>query len=200
MATAPTGRAAVEPRPRLPALLVVPQRRRPRVRARCGVGGVRGATGSRGRGSRRRRGGPSMRRRRATGDRASTGGGPDARDRGGRSWRRSGGASRYVVGGDKRSRYRTWLDIAGGRFDLVVGTRPAVFAPVRNVGADRGVPRESSGRIARIGRRTTTCVMSRWSGLGSAGPCACSPRSAPRRRPRARHHGRSLRRPGGGRR
>jgi primosomal protein N' (replication factor Y) len=39
-----------------------------------------------------------------------------------------------LVGGDKRARYRTWLAIAGGRFDVVVGTRPAVFAPVANVG------------------------------------------------------------------
>ena len=38
------------------------------------------------------------------------------------------------VGGDKRARYRTWLDIAAGRFDVVVGTRPAVFAPVRDLG------------------------------------------------------------------
>lgn len=40
-----------------------------------------------------------------------------------------------LVGGDKRGRYRTWLQAADGRFDVVVGTRPAVFAPVRNVGA-----------------------------------------------------------------
>ncbi len=46
-----------------------------------------------------------------------------------------GGRVAMFVGGDKRSRYRTWLDIAGGRFDLVVGTRPAVFAPLGNVGA-----------------------------------------------------------------
>ncbi|MGH2540746.1 MAG: hypothetical protein ACRDGK_09510, partial [Actinomycetota bacterium] len=37
-------------------------------------------------------------------------------------------------GGDKRSRYRTWLDIADGRYRIVVGTRPAVFAPVPNLG------------------------------------------------------------------
>ena len=46
-----------------------------------------------------------------------------------------GGRVAMFVGGDKRSRYRTWLDIAEGRFDLVVGTRPAVFAPLGNVGA-----------------------------------------------------------------
>jgi primosomal protein N' (replication factor Y) (superfamily II helicase) len=37
-------------------------------------------------------------------------------------------------GGDKRSRYRTWLDIAEGRYRVVVGTRPAVFAPVPKLG------------------------------------------------------------------
>lgn len=37
-------------------------------------------------------------------------------------------------GGDKRSRYRTWLEIANGRYAVVVGTRPAVFAPVSNLG------------------------------------------------------------------
>lgn len=43
---------------------------------------------------------------------------------------------RVVVfsGGDARARYRTWLDIAAGRFDVVVGTRPAVFAPVADLG------------------------------------------------------------------
>lgn len=38
------------------------------------------------------------------------------------------------VGGDARARYRTWLEIGEGRFDVVVGTRPAVFAPVRDLG------------------------------------------------------------------
>jgi primosomal protein N' (replication factor Y) (superfamily II helicase) len=38
------------------------------------------------------------------------------------------------LGGDKRGRYRTWLDIAGGRYRVVVGTRPAVFAPLRDLG------------------------------------------------------------------
>jgi primosomal protein N' (replication factor Y) len=38
------------------------------------------------------------------------------------------------LGGDKRVRYRTWLDIAGGRYRVVVGTRPAVFAPLRDLG------------------------------------------------------------------
>ena len=38
------------------------------------------------------------------------------------------------VGGDRRGRYGTWLDIRSGRFDVVVGTRPAVFAPIDNLG------------------------------------------------------------------
>jgi primosomal protein N' (replication factor Y) len=37
-------------------------------------------------------------------------------------------------GGDKRSRYRMWLDIAAGRYPVVVGTRAAVFAPLRDLG------------------------------------------------------------------
>jgi primosomal protein N' (replication factor Y) len=39
-----------------------------------------------------------------------------------------------LVGGDKRSRYRRWLEIVEGRHDVVVGTRPAVFAPVKGLG------------------------------------------------------------------
>ncbi len=38
------------------------------------------------------------------------------------------------LGGDARARYRTWLDILGGAFDVVVGTRPAVFAPLSRLG------------------------------------------------------------------
>ena len=38
------------------------------------------------------------------------------------------------VGGDKRERYRTWLEIQAGRYDVVVGTRPAVFAPLGSLG------------------------------------------------------------------
>ncbi len=37
-------------------------------------------------------------------------------------------------GGSKRARYRMWLDIQAGRFDVVVGTRPAVFAPIPRLG------------------------------------------------------------------
>jgi primosomal protein N' (replication factor Y) len=38
------------------------------------------------------------------------------------------------LGGDRRARYRTWLEVAHGRGDVIVGSRPAVFAPVRDLG------------------------------------------------------------------
>ncbi|HSL12617.1 MAG TPA: hypothetical protein VLA82_15020, partial [Actinomycetota bacterium] len=38
------------------------------------------------------------------------------------------------VGGDRRERYRTWLRIARGGADVVVATRPGVFAPVPELG------------------------------------------------------------------
>ncbi len=38
------------------------------------------------------------------------------------------------LGGEKRERYRRWLEIAHGRYRVVVGTRPAVFAPLRDLG------------------------------------------------------------------
>jgi primosomal protein N' (replication factor Y) len=38
------------------------------------------------------------------------------------------------LGGDARERYRTWLAIQSGQHDVVVGTRPAVFAPVADLG------------------------------------------------------------------
>jgi primosomal protein N' (replication factor Y) len=39
-----------------------------------------------------------------------------------------------LLGGDRRIRYRRWLEILAGRFDVVVGTRPAVFAPQPDLG------------------------------------------------------------------
>jgi primosomal protein N' (replication factor Y) (superfamily II helicase) len=39
-----------------------------------------------------------------------------------------------LVGGDRRERYRAWLDILAGRYRVVVGTRPAVFAPLPRLG------------------------------------------------------------------
>lgn len=38
------------------------------------------------------------------------------------------------AGGSQRARYRTWLDIQSGRYPVVVGTRPAVFAPMVDLG------------------------------------------------------------------
>ncbi|MGZ5349491.1 MAG: primosomal protein N' family DNA-binding protein [Actinomycetota bacterium] len=46
-----------------------------------------------------------------------------------------GDRAALYLGGSKRARYRTWLDIAAGRFDVVVGTRPSVFARVPDLGA-----------------------------------------------------------------
>jgi primosomal protein N' (replication factor Y) len=48
------------------------------------------------------------------------------------------------LGGDKRSRYRSWLDIRGGSADVVVGTHASVFSPVRDLGLVY-VARESHG-------------------------------------------------------
>jgi primosomal protein N' (replication factor Y) len=39
-----------------------------------------------------------------------------------------------LAGGDRRGRYRRWLEVLGGGCDVVVGTRPAVFAPLRDLG------------------------------------------------------------------
>jgi primosomal protein N' (replication factor Y) len=38
------------------------------------------------------------------------------------------------VGGEPRERYRSWLEMLADRYRVVVGTRPAVFAPVRRLG------------------------------------------------------------------
>jgi primosomal protein N' (replication factor Y) len=38
------------------------------------------------------------------------------------------------LGGSKRERYRRWLEIVEGRFDVIVGTRSAVFAPASELG------------------------------------------------------------------
>jgi primosomal protein N' (replication factor Y) len=39
-----------------------------------------------------------------------------------------------LVGGDRRARYRRWLEIRAGSYDIVVGTRSAVFAPLSMLG------------------------------------------------------------------
>ena len=45
-----------------------------------------------------------------------------------------GDRAALFLGGGKRSRYRLWLEIARGPYDVVIGTRPAVFAPVDGLG------------------------------------------------------------------
>jgi primosomal protein N' (replication factor Y) len=45
-----------------------------------------------------------------------------------------GDRAALFLGGGKRSRYRLWLEIAAGSYDVVIGTRPAVFAPVAELG------------------------------------------------------------------
>jgi primosomal protein N' (replication factor Y) len=39
-----------------------------------------------------------------------------------------------LLAGSKRARFRIWLDVQAGRYDVVVGTRPSVFAPVPDLG------------------------------------------------------------------
>ena len=46
----------------------------------------------------------------------------------------SGERAAWFAGGDERERYRVWLRILAGEVDVVVGTRPAVFAPVAGLG------------------------------------------------------------------
>lgn len=38
------------------------------------------------------------------------------------------------LGGGARSRFRSWLDVRAGGYPVVVGTRPAVFAPLEDLG------------------------------------------------------------------
>ncbi len=45
-----------------------------------------------------------------------------------------GAACLLFVGGEPRARYRAWLDLLAGRYRVVVGTRPGVFASVRRPG------------------------------------------------------------------
>lgn len=45
-----------------------------------------------------------------------------------------GEAALVFAGGDKRERYRSWLEMLAGRYRVVIGTRPAVFAPVSRLG------------------------------------------------------------------
>jgi len=49
-----------------------------------------------------------------------------------------------LLGGSRNDRYRRWLEVGAGRYACVVGTRPAVFAPVPNLGLVY-ISRESHG-------------------------------------------------------
>ncbi|MGE5225434.1 MAG: hypothetical protein ACM3OO_01015 [Planctomycetaceae bacterium] len=78
------------------------------------------------------------------------------------------------LGGDKRARYRRWLDLGEGRYDVVVGTRPAVFAPLADLGlvyvSRESHPAHREDRapyyhvrdvaLARARLATATCVLS----------------------------------------
>ena len=99
------------------------------------------------------------------------------------------------LGGGKRSRYRTWLEIAAGRYDVVIGTRPAVFAPVDRLGllyvARESHPAHREDRapvLPRPGRRARTCP-SRRSRLRARGGMSRPPRRRPSAcRPSPRPH------------
>jgi primosomal protein N' (replication factor Y) (superfamily II helicase) len=45
-----------------------------------------------------------------------------------------GPAALLFIGGERRERYRAWLDVQGGRYRVVIGTRPSVFASVPRLG------------------------------------------------------------------
>lgn len=47
---------------------------------------------------------------------------------------RFGGRALLFAGGEPRERYRAWLGVKAGSYDVVVGTRPAVFAPLASLG------------------------------------------------------------------
>jgi primosomal protein N' (replication factor Y) (superfamily II helicase) len=80
------------------------------------------------------------------------------------------------LGGSQRERYRRWLEVAEGRYDVVVGSRSAVFAPVRSLGAivvcreshpalrEERAPYYHAREVAmarmRIGGRGAVCVLS----------------------------------------
>ena len=94
-----------------------------------------------------------------------------------------GDAALVFAGGDDRDRYRAWLDMMAGRYRVVVGTRPAVFAPVRRLGvvwvyreAHPGHREERSPyyhvrdvALARARLEEATCVLA---GLGSSAEAA----------------------------
>jgi primosomal protein N' (replication factor Y) len=84
-----------------------------------------------------------------------------------------GDRAALFLGGGKRARYRLWLEIAAGRYDVVIGTRPAVFAPVGRLGliylARESHPAHREDRapyyhdrdvaLARSGREGAVCIL-----------------------------------------
>ncbi len=85
-----------------------------------------------------------------------------------------GNSVAMFLGGDKRERYRMWLDISSGKYACVVGTRPAVFSPLSNLGVIY-ISRESHAQhreerspryhvrdvaVARARMAKAVCVMS----------------------------------------
>ena len=78
------------------------------------------------------------------------------------------------LGGSKRARYRMWLAMQEGDYDVVVGTRPAVFAPIADLGlilvSRESHPAHREDRapyyhvrdvaLARAGRSGAVCVLS----------------------------------------
>jgi len=45
-----------------------------------------------------------------------------------------GDRAAMLLAGSKRARFRTWLDVQAGHHDVIVGSRPSVFAPVPALG------------------------------------------------------------------
>ncbi|MBA3363548.1 MAG: hypothetical protein ACR2L4_02605 [Actinomycetota bacterium] len=81
------------------------------------------------------------------------------------------------LGGGKRSRYRRWLEIGAGRFDVVIGTRPAVFAPVDNLGliylARESHPAHREDRAPYYHGRDVALARSRLEGAACVLASAC---------------------------
>ena len=81
------------------------------------------------------------------------------------------------LGGGKRSRYRLWLEIASGRYDVVIGTRPAVFAPVDDLGliylARESHPAHREDRAPYYHARDVALARSRFEGAVCVLAAAC---------------------------
>ncbi len=91
-----------------------------------------------------------------------------------------GDRAAMFLGGGKRSRYRLWLEIGAGRYDIVIGTRPAVFAPLDRLGllylARESHPAHREDRAPYYHARDVALTRSRLEGavcvLASACPSA----------------------------